>query len=88
MRRKKRGPSQASSRESSCPTEVLGLLVPVNEASSISFSETIFQKGYTEEELNVRLTRRVQKAARQQAKQEELKRLHRAQVKGHRERVF
>ncbi|KAJ8269534.1 hypothetical protein COCON_G00121410 [Conger conger] len=80
VRRKKRGSSQASSRESSCPTEVVGLLVPVSEASSLSFSETIFQKGYTEEQLNARLTRRVQKAARQQAKQEELKRLHRAQI--------
>ncbi|XP_012587861.1 PREDICTED: protein-methionine sulfoxide oxidase MICAL3 isoform X1 [Condylura cristata] len=35
---------------------------------------------YTEEELNAKLTRRVQKAARKQAKQEELKRLHRAQI--------
>ncbi|XP_078060828.1 F-actin-monooxygenase MICAL3-like, partial [Mustelus asterias] len=38
------------------------------------------QKPYTEEELNSKLTRRVQKAARRQAKQEELKRLHRAQI--------
>ncbi|XP_043572196.1 F-actin-monooxygenase MICAL3-like [Chiloscyllium plagiosum] len=37
-------------------------------------------KPYTEEELNSKLTRRVQKAARRQAKQEELKRLHRAQI--------
>ncbi|KAI9523502.1 Protein-methionine sulfoxide oxidase mical3a, partial [Dissostichus eleginoides] len=36
-------------------------------------------KTYTEEELNAKLTRKVQKAARRQAKQEELKRLHRAQ---------
>lgn len=36
---------------------------------------------YTEEELSAKLTRRVQKAARRQAKQEELKRLHRAQVR-------
>ncbi|XP_040830489.1 F-actin-monooxygenase MICAL3 [Ochotona curzoniae] len=35
---------------------------------------------YTEEELNAKLTRRVQRAARRQAKQEELKRLHRAQI--------
>ncbi|XP_073078536.1 F-actin-monooxygenase MICAL3 isoform X13 [Manis javanica] len=35
---------------------------------------------YTEEELNAKLTRRVQKAAWRQAKQEELKRLHRAQI--------
>ncbi|XP_038637275.1 F-actin-monooxygenase MICAL3-like [Scyliorhinus canicula] len=40
----------------------------------------IFKKPYTEEELNSKLTRRVQKAARRQAKQEELKRLHRAQI--------
>ncbi|XP_067276260.1 protein-methionine sulfoxide oxidase mical3a isoform X7 [Pseudorasbora parva] len=38
------------------------------------------KKTYTEEELNAKLTRRVQKAARRQAKQEELKRLHRAQM--------
>uniref|UniRef100_A0A4W3ICD1 F-actin monooxygenase n=1 Tax=Callorhinchus milii TaxID=7868 RepID=A0A4W3ICD1_CALMI len=38
------------------------------------------EKPYTEEELNAKLTRRVQKAARKQAKQEELKRLHRAQI--------
>ncbi|XP_032842314.2 F-actin-monooxygenase MICAL3 isoform X11 [Tyto alba] len=38
------------------------------------------KRAYTEEELNAKLTRRVQKAARRQAKQEELKRLHRAQI--------
>ncbi|XP_034778084.2 protein-methionine sulfoxide oxidase mical3a-like isoform X17 [Acipenser ruthenus] len=38
------------------------------------------KKTYTEEELNAKITRRVQKAARRQAKQEELKRLHRAQI--------
>ncbi|KAG9466605.1 hypothetical protein GDO78_016363 [Eleutherodactylus coqui] len=38
------------------------------------------EKAYTEEELNAKLTKRVQKAARRQAKQEELKRLHRAQI--------
>uniref|UniRef100_A0A8C9FK89 F-actin monooxygenase n=7 Tax=Neognathae TaxID=8825 RepID=A0A8C9FK89_PAVCR len=41
------------------------------------------ERAYTEEELNAKLTRRVQKAARRQAKQEELKRLHRAQVVSH-----
>uniref|UniRef100_A0A8C3A3J3 F-actin monooxygenase n=1 Tax=Cyclopterus lumpus TaxID=8103 RepID=A0A8C3A3J3_CYCLU len=40
----------------------------------------LHQKTYTEEELNAKLTRKVQKAARRQAKQEELKRLHRAQI--------
>ncbi|XP_072256110.1 F-actin-monooxygenase MICAL3 isoform X19 [Pyxicephalus adspersus] len=38
------------------------------------------KKTYTDEELNTKLTKRVQKAARRQAKQEELKRLHRAQI--------
>ncbi|XP_031754438.1 F-actin-monooxygenase MICAL3 isoform X6 [Xenopus tropicalis] len=38
------------------------------------------KKTYTDEELSAKLTRRVQKAARRQAKQEELKRLHRAQI--------
>ncbi|KAE8613456.1 hypothetical protein XENTR_v10007731 [Xenopus tropicalis] len=38
------------------------------------------EKTYTDEELSAKLTRRVQKAARRQAKQEELKRLHRAQI--------
>lgn len=44
---------------------------------------SFLQRAYTEEELNAKLTRRVQKAARRQAKQEELKRLHRAQVLSH-----
>ncbi|XP_069820476.1 F-actin-monooxygenase MICAL3 isoform X14 [Dendropsophus ebraccatus] len=38
------------------------------------------KKTYTDEELSAKLTKRVQKAARRQAKQEELKRLHRAQI--------
>ncbi|XP_047660155.1 protein-methionine sulfoxide oxidase mical3b isoform X19 [Tachysurus fulvidraco] len=38
------------------------------------------QKAGTEDELDAKLTRRVQRAARRQAKQEELKRLHRAQI--------
>ncbi|XP_072529100.1 protein-methionine sulfoxide oxidase mical3b isoform X5 [Salminus brasiliensis] len=38
------------------------------------------QKTGAEEELDAKLTRRVQRAARRQAKQEELRRLHRAQI--------
>ncbi|XP_047660157.1 protein-methionine sulfoxide oxidase mical3b isoform X21 [Tachysurus fulvidraco] len=38
------------------------------------------KKAGTEDELDAKLTRRVQRAARRQAKQEELKRLHRAQI--------
>ncbi|XP_030069646.1 F-actin-monooxygenase MICAL3 isoform X3 [Microcaecilia unicolor] len=46
----------------------------------LTFKRSYSKKAYTEEELNAKLTRRVQKAARRQAKQEELKRLHRAQI--------
>lgn len=49
---------------------------------------SFLQRAYTEEELNAKLTRRVQKAARRQAKQEELKRLHRAQVASHKPLVM
>ncbi|KTG01507.1 hypothetical protein cypCar_00026786, partial [Cyprinus carpio] len=38
------------------------------------------QRAETEEELNAKLTRRVQRAVHRQAKQEELRRLHRAQI--------
>uniref|UniRef100_A0A8B9D4U0 F-actin monooxygenase n=1 Tax=Anser cygnoides TaxID=8845 RepID=A0A8B9D4U0_ANSCY len=61
--------SQKSRRES--------IYVPHALAFKRSYSS---KRAYTEEELNAKLTRRVQKAARRQAKQEELKRLHRAQI--------
>ncbi|XP_069084149.1 F-actin-monooxygenase MICAL3 isoform X13 [Pleurodeles waltl] len=61
--------SQRSKRES--------VYVPHALAFKRSYST---KKAYTEEELSAKLTRRVQKAARRQAKQEELKRLHRAQI--------
>ncbi|XP_032545258.1 F-actin-monooxygenase MICAL3 isoform X3 [Chiroxiphia lanceolata] len=61
--------SQKSKRES--------IYVPHALAFKRSYSS---KRAYTEEELNAKLTRRVQKAARRQAKQEELKRLHRAQI--------
>nr|XP_033806785.1 F-actin-monooxygenase MICAL3 isoform X4 [Geotrypetes seraphini] len=47
---------------------------------ALTFKRSYSKKAYTEDELNAKLTRRVQKAARRQAKQEELKRLHRAQI--------
>uniref|UniRef100_A0A8B9L4W1 F-actin monooxygenase n=1 Tax=Astyanax mexicanus TaxID=7994 RepID=A0A8B9L4W1_ASTMX len=68
------------SLESSCPTEVVGVWVVFPDPSSISLSSTLFQKTGAEEELDAKLTRRVQRAARRQAKQEELRRLHRAQI--------
>ncbi|XP_077324965.1 F-actin-monooxygenase MICAL3 isoform X13 [Lithobates pipiens] len=61
--------SQKSKRES--------VYVPHALAFRRSYSS---KKTYTDEELNAKLTKRVQKAARRQAKQEELKRLHRAQI--------
>uniref|UniRef100_A0A8C9V1Q1 F-actin monooxygenase n=1 Tax=Scleropages formosus TaxID=113540 RepID=A0A8C9V1Q1_SCLFO len=71
-------------------TSPLGRSSDLNLRRNLSFSEDSdlscddvlerSKKKYTEEELNAKLTRRVQKAARRQAKQEELKRLHRAQI--------
>ncbi|XP_072233704.1 protein-methionine sulfoxide oxidase mical3b isoform X2 [Leuresthes tenuis] len=69
---------QDSDGQSSCPTEVVGFLVPPKEPSSLSVRETMFQK--EEEDLDAKITRRVQRAARRQAKQEQLKRLHKAQL--------
>ncbi|XP_029698174.1 protein-methionine sulfoxide oxidase mical3a isoform X7 [Takifugu rubripes] len=59
-----------------------------SEDSDLSFDDVLEKssqkskpsKTYTEEELDAKLTRRVQRAIRRQAKQEELKRLHRAQI--------
>uniref|UniRef100_A0A8B9L942 F-actin monooxygenase n=1 Tax=Astyanax mexicanus TaxID=7994 RepID=A0A8B9L942_ASTMX len=59
---------------------VVGVWVVFPDPSSISLSSTLFQKTGAEEELDAKLTRRVQRAARRQAKQEELRRLHRAQI--------
>ncbi|XP_020307675.2 protein-methionine sulfoxide oxidase mical3a isoform X3 [Oncorhynchus kisutch] len=71
--------------KSSCPTEVVGVLVhmkDLKDPSSLDVSEAMFHRDRDpeEEELDARLTRRVQRAARKQAKQEQLKRLHRAQM--------
>ncbi|XP_055793967.1 protein-methionine sulfoxide oxidase mical3b-like isoform X1 [Salvelinus fontinalis] len=72
-------------RKSSCPTEVVGVLVhmkDLKDPSSLDVSEAMFhrERDPEEEQLDARLTRRVQRAARKQAKQEQLKRLHRAQM--------
>ncbi|XP_069862218.1 F-actin-monooxygenase MICAL3-like isoform X12 [Dipodomys merriami] len=55
-------------------------LIYIPHALAFRRSYSSKPRTYTEEELNAKLTRRVQKAARRQAKQEELKRLHRAQI--------
>ncbi|KAM9846092.1 protein-methionine sulfoxide oxidase mical3b [Aulostomus maculatus] len=79
---KDRGPDQDSDGLSSCPTETVGFLVQPQELSSLSLTENMFQRGpeTEDEDLDAKITRRVQKAARRQAKQEELKRLHKAQL--------
>ncbi|XP_064794373.1 protein-methionine sulfoxide oxidase mical3b-like isoform X1 [Oncorhynchus masou masou] len=75
-------PLMDTQRKSSCPTEVVGVLVHMKDPSSLDVSEAMFHRDRDpeEEELDARLTRRVQRAARKQAKQEQLKRLHRAQM--------
>lgn len=62
---------------------MVGVLVQPKEASSLSVKETMFQREREDDDndLDTRITRRVQRAARRQAKQEELKRLHKAQVR-------
>lgn len=68
---------------SSCPTETVGLLVQPKEPSSLSVKEeNMFQREQEpeEENLDAKMTKRIQRAARRQARQEELRRLHRAQV--------
>ncbi|KAM4615674.1 protein-methionine sulfoxide oxidase mical3b [Polymixia lowei] len=74
--------SKQSDGDSSCPTEVVGVLVNVKEPSSLSLTEAMFQQDREAEaeDLDARITRRVQRAARKQAKQEQLKRLHKAQI--------
>ncbi|XP_040009232.1 protein-methionine sulfoxide oxidase mical3b-like [Xiphias gladius] len=73
---------QDSDGSSSCPTEVLGVLVQPKEPSSLSVKEAMFQREREDqdEDLDAKITRRVQRAARRQAKQEQLKRLHKAQM--------
>lgn len=79
--RKDRVPLQDSEGRSSCTTEVVGVLVQPKEPSSLSVKEeTMFQRGREDEDLDAKITRRVQRAVRRKAKQEQLKRLHKAQV--------
>ncbi|XP_045895459.1 protein-methionine sulfoxide oxidase mical3a [Micropterus dolomieu] len=79
--RKDRVPLQDSEGRSSCTTEVVGVLVQPKEPSSLSVKEeTMFQRGREDEDLDAKITRRVQRAVRRKAKQEQLKRLHKAQM--------
>ncbi|XP_041636593.1 F-actin-monooxygenase MICAL3-like [Cheilinus undulatus] len=74
-------PVPDSNSRSSCPTEVVGILVEPKEPSSLSMTETMFHRGQEDNDnLDAKLTRQVQRAARRTAKQEELKRLHKAQM--------
>lgn len=78
---------QDSDGQSSCPTELVGVLVHPKEISSLSVKESMFQKEPEDQDLDSKMTRSVQRAARRQAKQEELKRLHKAQVMSPEDRV-
>ncbi|XP_036005283.1 protein-methionine sulfoxide oxidase mical3a [Fundulus heteroclitus] len=73
---------QDSDGQSSCPTEVVGVLAQPKEPSSLSVRETMFHKEPEDEDedLDAKITRRVQRAARRQAKKDQLKRLHKAQM--------
>nr|XP_046235659.1 protein-methionine sulfoxide oxidase mical3b isoform X2 [Scatophagus argus] len=79
---KDRVPIQDSDGQSSCPTEVVGVLIQPKEPSDLSVKETMFQRQQEDkdEDLDAKITRRVQRAARRKAKQEQLKRLHKAQM--------
>lgn len=68
---------------------MVGIVVGPREASSLSMTETLFQREQEDhqedhqeyqEDLDAKITRRVQRAARRTARQEQLKRLHKAQV--------
>ncbi|XP_077957028.1 protein-methionine sulfoxide oxidase mical3b isoform X2 [Gasterosteus aculeatus] len=77
-----RAPLQGSDRQSSCPTQVLGVLVQQREPSCLDLKESMFQgePKDEDEDLDAKITRRVQRAARRKAQQEQLKRLHNAQM--------
>nr|XP_043878194.1 protein-methionine sulfoxide oxidase mical3b isoform X1 [Solea senegalensis] len=79
---KDRVPIQDSDGQSSCSTELVGVIVQPKEPSSLSVKEVMFQRGQEDEneDLDAKITRRVQRVARQQAKQEQLRRLHKAQI--------
>lgn len=61
---------------------MLGVLVQQREPSCLDLKESMFQgePKDEDEDLDAKITRRVQRAARRKAQQEQLKRLHNAQV--------
>lgn len=74
-----RVPFLDSDGQSSCPTEMVGVLVQAKEPSSLSVKETLFQAGLEKMD-DVKLTQKVQRSTGRRSKEEQLKRLHRAQV--------
>lgn len=73
-----RVPILDSDGQSSCPTETVGVLVQPKEPSSLSVRETLFQTGL--EVKDQKLSQKVQRSTGRRSKEEQLKRLHRAQV--------
>ncbi|XP_019749587.1 protein-methionine sulfoxide oxidase mical3a isoform X15 [Hippocampus comes] len=81
LKERKRGKERFKDREKAVDRKMEKDNESVYVPHALAFKRSYAsKKTYTEEELNAKLTRRVQKAARRQAKQEELKRLHRAQI--------
>lgn len=58
---------------------MVGVLVQAKEPSSLSVKETLFQAGLEKMD-DVKLTQKVQRSTGRRSKEEQLKRLHRAQV--------
>ncbi|XP_053271329.1 protein-methionine sulfoxide oxidase mical3a [Pleuronectes platessa] len=75
-------PLQDADGQSSCPTEVVGVIDEPKEPSSLSVKEALFHRRREDEDedLDTKITRRVQRAARRRVKQEQQKRLHKAQM--------
>ncbi|XP_028307388.1 F-actin-monooxygenase MICAL3-like isoform X3 [Gouania willdenowi] len=67
---------------SSCSTETVGVIVQPKELSSLSIQETLFQSRQADQDqcLDSKVSRRVRRASQKQARQEQLKRLHKAQM--------
>lgn len=75
-----RPPAPDSDGQSSCLTEVVGVLVQPKEPSSLSVKENMFHDG-REAKVDATLAQKAQRTTGRKTKQEQLKRLHRAQVK-------
>lgn len=72
---------RSSDGRSSCLTEIVGIVVPAKEPSSLSVKETLFQNQNQEEDPDGETAQRLHRTTRRQARKNQLRRLHRAQVR-------